>query len=279
MTSGQKVRYAAEPVGDMPIATVENRRLYRQIAAQLSALIASGEFSVGQRLPSERELAAQLGVSRPSLREALIALELEGLVEVRVGAGIWVTAASGRDQAAPPQQEGEGPFELLRARSLIEGEIAAVAAREATAGDLASIRAALTEMERLEKKNQDFSSFDREFHIRIAASTRNGVLQSVVEDLWDRGRGAMWRLMEQHFQTPELQAATVNDHRAIFQALAAHDPREARNAMRAHLKRVDSEFARGWELVKGREGSDHRSSGDARAGRKAARRMAAKAAR
>jgi len=240
----------------MPIATVETRRLYQQIAAQLSALIASGEFAVGQRLPSERELAAQLGVSRPSLREALIALELEGLVEVRVGAGIWVTAASGRSSAVPSgQQEGEGPFELLRARWLIEGEIAAAAAREATVADLASIRAALAEMERLEKKHEDFSAFDREFHLRIAASTHNGVLQTVVEDLWDRGRGAVWRLMEQHFRTPELQAATVADHRAIHQALAAHDPREARNAMRAHLKRVDSEFARGWELVKGREGA------------------------
>jgi len=238
----------------MPIATVETRRLYQQIAAQLSALIASGEFAVGQRLPSERELAAQLGVSRPSLREALIALELEGLVEVRVGAGIWVTAASSRGGATTPvQPEGEGPFELLRARWLIEGEIAAMAAREATTTDLASIRAALTEMERLEKKQQDFTASDREFHLRIAASTRNGVLQAVVEDLWDRGRGAMWRLMEQHFQTPALQAASVADHRAILQALAAHDPREARNAMRAHLKRVDSEFARGWDLVKGRE--------------------------
>src|SRR5262245_27397469 len=176
--------YAAGPSRHMPIATVENRRLYRQIAAQLSALIASGEFTVGQRLPSERELAAQLGVSRPSLREALIALELEGLVEVRVGAGIWVTAASSRSPEAPVQQEGEGPFELLRARWLIEGEIAAAAAREATPADLAIIRTALTEMERAERKNQDFSAADRDFHIAIAASTRNGVLQAVVEDLW-----------------------------------------------------------------------------------------------
>jgi DNA-binding FadR family transcriptional regulator len=255
----------------MPIATVENRRLYQQIAAQLSALIASGEFTVGQRLPSERELAVQLGVSRPSLREALIALELEGLVEVRVGAGIWVTASSGRGPGGPTQQEGEGPFELLRARWLIEGEIAAAAAREANAADLASIRAAFSEMERLEKKNQDFSAFDREFHLRIAASTRNGVLQAVVEDLWDRGRGAMWRLMEQHFRTPLLQAATIADHRAILQAVAAHDPREARNAMRAHLKRVDSEFARGWELVK-----DQAPAPSTRAARKPGRRSPAR---
>jgi DNA-binding FadR family transcriptional regulator len=259
----------------MPIAIVETRRLYRQIAAQLSALIASGEFAVGQRLPSERELAAQLGVSRPSLREALIALELEGLVEVRVGAGIWVTAASGRDPETPVQQEGEGPFELLRARWLIEGEIAAMAAREAGDAELAIIRATLTEMERLEKKHQDFSAYDREFHVGIAASTRNGVIQAVVEDLWDRGRGAMWRLMEQHFQTPALQAASVSDHRAILEALVAHDPREARNAMRAHLKRVDSEFARGWELVKDREAAVSPS----RPARKPARRPASKAAR
>jgi DNA-binding FadR family transcriptional regulator len=260
---------------DMPIAIVETRRLYRQIAAQLSALIASGEFAVGQRLPSERELASQLGVSRPSLREALIALELEGLVEVRVGAGIWVTASSGRDPTTPVQHEGEGPFELLRARWLIEGEIAAVAAREATAADLATIRAALTEMEQLQKKAQDFSASDREFHLRIAASTRNGVLQAVVEDLWDRGRGAMWRLMEQHFQTPALQVASVNDHRAILQALVAHDPREARNAMRAHLKRVDDEFARGWELVKGREGAAPGTRPARKPARRSVRRSAA----
>jgi DNA-binding FadR family transcriptional regulator len=231
----------------MPIKTVDNRRLYRQIAAQLSGLIASGEFAVGQRLPSERELAAQLGVSRPSLREALIALELEGMVEVRVGAGIWVTASSERN-TVKPLNEGEGPFELLRARWLIEGEIAAVAARTATAADLNAIRSALNTMDRLQKKNQDFSSADREFHLHIAASTRNSVLAAVVQDLWDRGRGAMWSLMEEHFQTPHHRAATVDDHRAIFVALDAHDPREARHAMRSHLKRVDSEFARGWQL-------------------------------
>ena len=75
----------------MPIRAVETNRLYRQIAEQLSRLIASGEFSEGSRLPSERDLAVQLGVSRPSVREALIALEVAGKVDVRVGAGIFVS--------------------------------------------------------------------------------------------------------------------------------------------------------------------------------------------
>jgi DNA-binding FadR family transcriptional regulator len=239
----------------MPIKIIESRRLYREIAAQLSGLIAKGEFTVGERLPSERELAAQLGVSRPSLREALIALELEGMVEVRVGSGICVTASSADRGAVKPLRSGEGPFELLRARGLIEGEIAAVAARTATAHDLDAIRSALGAMERLLKKNQDFSSADRDFHIHIAASTRNSVLAATVQDLWDRGRGAMWDLMEEHFQTPAHRAATVEEHRAIYRALDAHDPREARHAMRSHLKRVDSEFARGWEQLK-RPGAD-----------------------
>lgn len=242
----------------MPIKIVEGRRLYRQIAAQLSGLIAEGEFVVGQRLPAERELAAQLGVSRPSLREALIALELEGLVEVWVGSGIWVTASSAERGTVKPLREGEGPFELLRARGLIEGEIAALAARTATARDLDGIRSALSTMERLQRKNQDFSSADRDFHIQIAASTRNSVLAATVQDLWDRGRGAMWDLMEEHFQTPAHRAATIDDHRAIYRGLDAHDPREARSAMRSHLKRVDAEFARGWQLLKrpSSEGSD-----------------------
>ncbi len=131
----------------MPIQTIESQRLYRQIAEQLSALITSGEFAIGQRLPSERELAASLGVSRPSVREALIALEIAGRVEVRVGAGIYV-AAPHPIAVSDPDTEGQGPFELLRARWVIEGEVAALAARLATPEDLLAIRSAVEEMRR-----------------------------------------------------------------------------------------------------------------------------------
>src|SRR5215472_10158158 len=138
----------------MPIQAVENQRLYRQIADQLSKLISSGEFEEGARLPSERELAAQLGVSRPSVREALIALEIEGKVEVRVGAGIYV-AARRLVGVADPAKEGQGPFELLRARWLIEGEIAAEAARHATADELSAVRAAVEDMQRRHRQKVD----------------------------------------------------------------------------------------------------------------------------
>ena len=124
----------------MPLQVVEPKRLYRQIADQLAQLIASGEFAVGSRLPAERELAASLGVSRTSVREAIISLEMSGLVEVRVGTGIFVTP---RPETAPRQSRdaGPGPFELLAARKLVEGEVAALAASAATEDDAAAMAA------------------------------------------------------------------------------------------------------------------------------------------
>src|SRR5450432_4643292 len=101
----------------MPFQSIEPRRLYRQIADQIRTLIRSGEFPTGARLPPERDLAKQLGVSRPSVREALIALEVEGLVEVRIGSGIYVQAVGTKASGKTASDDGgatAGPFELLR---------------------------------------------------------------------------------------------------------------------------------------------------------------------
>src|ERR1700682_6560915 len=98
----------------MPLQAVDNRRLYRQIADQMAALIEKGEYGPAQRLPPERDLAKQLGVSRPSVREALIALEVEGYVEVRVGSGVYVLGPRPTARAEP-LPAGSGPFELLHA--------------------------------------------------------------------------------------------------------------------------------------------------------------------
>jgi DNA-binding FadR family transcriptional regulator len=236
----------------MPIRAVENRRLYRQIADQLSTLIASHEFAEGARLPSERDLAMQLGVSRPSVREALIALEIEGKVEVRVGSGIYVVPQR-LMPVADPTTEGQGPFELLRARWLIEGEVAAEAARNADPRDLGVVRAAFEDMQRRQRQQIDADPADRDFHLGIAGATRNSTLAYVVRDLWDKGRGAIWRRMEIHFQTPELRAASLRDHRAVLGALESRDSRAARSAMRTHLQRVENEFNRGWDHLKDRE--------------------------
>jgi DNA-binding FadR family transcriptional regulator len=234
----------------MPIHAVDTDRLYRKIARMLSDLIANGEFVAGQRLPGERELARQLDVSRPSVREALIALEVEGRVEIRVGAGVYVCpprpqAVRPLDQVVRPLDQGEGPFELIRARWVVEGETAAIASGESTAADLEEMRRALDDLKRSGSARESEAA-DRRLHVAIARSTRNAPLAEVVQLLWDEGRGALWRQMEEHFTTRELRAQTQRDHEAVVAAIEAGDAAAARQAMHEHLTRVHREFARGF---------------------------------
>jgi DNA-binding FadR family transcriptional regulator len=227
----------------MPIQTIGSDRLYRKIARQLSDLIAAGEFVPGQRLPAERDLALQMGVSRPSVREALIALELEGKVEVRVGAGVFVREPEPTPEVTPAAH-GQGPFELIQARMIVEGETAAQAAAEATPEEVAGIRAAVAELRRLLERGEPTERADREFHVAIASATHNGPLRSVVELLWDQGRGQLWRLGEQPLGAPALRAATLRDHQAIVDAIAAAAPDGAREAMKRCLGRVAREWGK-----------------------------------
>lgn len=228
----------------MPLQAVEPRRLYRQIADQIAQLIASGEYRPGARLPAERELATSLGVSRASVREAIVSLEMGGLVEVRVGSGIFVTVPA--TEAAAARDAGPGPFELLQARRLIEGEIAALAATRAAPPDLADLQQCVT---RMAAQVEDFAAreaSDREFHLGVAKATGNGSLELAVAGLWEQ-RAELWGRLQQHFHTPELARKTIRDHQAILNAIAARDPDAARAAMHRHIARVVREFQRGLE--------------------------------
>ena len=230
----------------MPLTAVEPRRLYRQIADQIAQLIASGEFPAGSRLPAERELAVSLGVSRTSVREAIISLEMSGLVEVRVGTGIFVTgpdSAGGRNGV----DGGPGPFELLDARRLVEGEIAALAARNGKPQDFESIRKCVLQMEQHVDDFTAREAADREFHLRIAKATGNSSLELVVEGLWEQ-RAELWGRLQQHFHTHDLALQTIRDHAAIHKAIAAHDADAARSAMHRHISRVAREFQRGVDV-------------------------------
>lgn len=227
----------------MPLQAVEPKRLYRQIADQLAQLIASGEFPAGSRLPAERELAVSLGVSRTSVREAIISLEMSGLVEVRVGTGIFVMGT--RDPAPRTRDDaGPGPFELLNARKLVEGEIAALAARTAKPADIAALDESVA---RMAANVDDFArreAEDESFHRLLAKATGNGSLELVVEGLWNQ-RAELWGRLQHHFHTTDLAQKTIRDHAAIAAAVAAHDPDAARAALHRHLARVVREFQRG----------------------------------
>jgi GntR family transcriptional repressor for pyruvate dehydrogenase complex len=232
----------------MPFHSIEPRRLYRQIADQIRALIKSGEFHAGARLPPERDLAKQLGVSRPSVREALIALEVEGLVEVRIGSGIYVQAPTEHRAASGAGEAAAGPFELLRARYVIEAECAALAAKSARKGQVQAIGEALDQMEReIETSDDQPLGGDRDFHMRIAEATGNGALVAVVKMLWDERTGPLYKQLEHHYDSPSLWGNAMAEHRAIYKAIAAKDATAARAAMQRHLNQAYKRFSTGWD--------------------------------
>jgi DNA-binding FadR family transcriptional regulator len=217
-------------------------RLYRVVSNKIADLIRAENIRPGERLPSERDLATRLGVSRTSLREALIALELGGVVEVRGGSGVYVS------EQAPAQPElpaaGPGPFEVLAARRFIEVEVAALAAKHASPAAIDAILAAVLAMEQHHEERSGNESADRNFHLALARATGNSAMVGVVDYLWSQ-RGSLWHKLKEHFQTEELRQQTLLDHRNIFAAIASHDAAAARSAMRAHLDRVTRTFSRG----------------------------------
>jgi DNA-binding FadR family transcriptional regulator len=227
----------------VPLEAVEARRLYRQVADQLRALIDSGEYAAGSRLPTERDLAEQLKVSRPTVREALIALEVEGRVRIRVGSGIYVSEQAAVTTPWPTSVTIEGPFELLRAREFMEGAIAEQAARVATAGDLERIDAALAAMASVPHPGEASMVHDRAFHIAIAESLGNAVLVRVVGDLFDQRLNPYFAKLAHYFENPETWQTALAEHQAIRDAIAARDPDAAGAAMRNHLARSQERFA------------------------------------
>ena len=227
----------------MPLEAVEARRLYRQVADQLRALIERGEYVVGSRLPTERDLADQLKVSRPTVREALIALEVEGRVRIRVGSGIYVSEPAALAAPLPPSAMIEGPFEVLRAREFIEGAIAEQAARVATVRDLERIDASLQAMATVQHPGEASMIHDREFHIAVAGCLDNAVLVRVVGELFDQRLNPYFAKLAQYFENPQSWHAALAEHHAIRDAIAAHDPDVARLTMREHLARSQARFA------------------------------------
>lgn len=213
---------------------VDNRRLYHQIADQIRAFIDKGNFAPGARLPPERDLAQQLGVSRPSVREALIALEIEGSVEVRMGAGVYVCNRAQRKPQALAAM-GESPLELMQARSVLEGTVALLACAKATPEGLQVLRQALDNMRTATAQNHSPLAHDRQFHMAIVAMTGNAVLERMVGELFDERHSPLSSRLSAHAESSQTWATALQEHEAIVRALESRDVLAAQTAVRAHL--------------------------------------------
>ncbi len=238
----------------MMTATNDARKLYQTVANGITDAITAGRYKPGQKLPSERELTETYNVSRPTVREAMIALEIRGIVEARHNAGVFVAAV-----APPPAPEPDldiGAFELTEARKLIEGETAALATRTITDAEISALYALLDDMKRDFEKNTSDDVADRTFHLTIANATRNAALILVVETLWDlRYKAPLTREIFRRARIVGI-SAFVDDHRAIVDALAQRDPSAARTAMQAHLTNVMDELLTATELEEVKKAKD-----------------------
>lgn len=206
--------------------------MFWNIAEKIEAQILAGMYPPGSRLPPERELAESFDVSRPTIREAIIALEVMQLVEVKTSSGVYVLER----EDAGVQNDGQNisAFELTQARALVEGEAAALAASSITEEELDALQSTLDDME----SGVGAEQADREFHLIISKATRNKAILLAV--------GKFWELRDTQ---PQIKAAysgvcsqsdsdRLDEHKAIFQALKDKNSQAARSAMHTHFNRL-----------------------------------------
>jgi GntR family transcriptional repressor for pyruvate dehydrogenase complex len=219
--------------------TALGERRYKQIADSIAERIYSGHYRIGERLPTERELAEEFSVGRPVLREALIALELYGLIEVKRSSGIFVSSWQNQPLKVNIFDRGISPFELIDARIIIECEIAAEAAKIITDREIVSLQHLIQKMKDNISDIERYEQDDRDFHILIARAARNTALTAVIESLWAlHRRGLLWSQLHRFIPREKLHGDRLDEHLAIYDALKHHDPTSAREAMRIHLARA-----------------------------------------
>jgi len=216
-------------------AAPDTQKLYQQIARTIAAAIGDGRYAPGEKLPSERELADDFGVSRPTIRDAMIALEFQGLVEARQGSGVYVNAlpAAAGDSAEPEV----GALELTEARRLFEGEACALSAATVTDAHLAHLDQLVSQMARGFAPDE-VERLEQDFHLAIARATGNAAIESGVEDLWTlRQQSPACVALLRRARTSG-GGDFVEDHRRIVKALRHRDPKAARQAIHGHLAQV-----------------------------------------
>lgn len=222
------------------------RRLYREIAEQIRSKIEEGAFPLGARLPAERELSELFDVSRSSVREALIVLEVHGYVDIKGGSGVYVCAQLPKPASASPalsKAADMGPFQILETRLLLEPECAAFAALHATAQQrnmLRSLHAAM-ELVHTPQVNRDGScgKYDRLLHLTIAQACGNAALASAVAHLWELSdHSLVFQRLDQQPVSAQHWGVSWREHSRFVEAIVSGDTVRARHGMAHHLLSV-----------------------------------------
>jgi DNA-binding FadR family transcriptional regulator len=214
-------------------------RRYIGVAQDVLGAVAAGRFGVGERLPTDRELAVQHGVSRATAREAVLALELIGVVEVRHGDGVYLRTGPVRVGGLESPALGGPPQELIESRRVVEPAVAELVATRIRAEDLEVLADELAEAEEIVRDPLSlprFMELGLHFHSRLAAGCGNSLLTQVVTSFVDAEAHPLWTLVNQHAMgSTEARLGQLSEHQAVFGAVRDGDGAAARDAMRHHL--------------------------------------------
>jgi GntR family transcriptional regulator, transcriptional repressor for pyruvate dehydrogenase complex len=235
------------PIGGL-FTQVRVDRVADKVAEQLRGLISDGRVKVGDRLPSERELAEQMGVSRISIREALQQLEMQGMLEIIHGGGSIVRNITGQEIRKTLElfleRDPKRVLELAELRAFMEAWAAREAARHRTEAELGAIRGYLEEMERDFERGQIRYDVDFKYHTEIAGATHNTIYLHLIDNIYNLINYSIKIHHEEVFTGRDDQETILNHHRNIFNAIRDRSPDAAEVAMKEHLGFVVREFKR-----------------------------------
>ncbi len=223
---------------------------YRLVADEIAARIRAGELPLDSKMPADKDLVTQLGVSRTTVREAMIALELMGYVITRYGSGAFVARTL---PATPAETSGlPGFFELVEARFIIEPEIAAIAAISISTEEIARLLICIEGMCDPTLQLDQIEGFDSEFHLIVARSTGNTIFVSVVEDFWRvRQRYPEWTRLNNRQNADDIARFSRDEHMAIVDAFTNQDAEAARAAMALHCRNSGRPLLERWQSLEG----------------------------
>ncbi|TKT75713.1 FadR/GntR family transcriptional regulator [Aquamicrobium sp. LC103] len=227
--------------GKLELQVVRPRRLYEQVADHVRELVLDGTFPPGSALPPERELAEIIGVSRPSIREALIALEVMGLVESRQGGGNFVRGDASSLRMIPLSKGrdlGPGPIEQFEARRTIELACAKLAAERASDEDILKLEQCLVRMRGLVSRNVSPAPEHKYFHTALANISQNQIFASTVAELWRVRDGKLWDTLRQKVDNNESWQLGIEFRERLIDAIRDRDSAAAAAIMAEHFDRM-----------------------------------------
>lgn len=232
----------------MKLKPVKTRRIYEEIVEQIRLLVAEGHVKAGDRLPSERDLAERLQVSRASVREALSALEMMGLLEIRSGEGTYIKQVNIESVVAPLawvlSMERDTVLELLEVRKILETQAVVLAAERIENEELQEIRESIEEMRRDLQAGRLGDASDHTFHYAVARATKNKILIKLMGAISDTMRQTLEASRMKLYEENGVPERLYQEHEAIFKAIETRMPEEAQKLMLEHLQGVEEEYVK-----------------------------------